>query len=153
TGLQIGGGLDLTSGLIAVKHGKLDVNENEVGPLGEGLGHPDATGDGLKDVVARTAKKVAQDAAPILLVLNDSHALAHAPVFRIGSFSRKLDPLAQGRCTQIPLVHPTLRPRSPAPTAVVAGLGRPIGLACIRSPVATQLNPNILCQTAVPRNG
>src|SRR5262249_35443910 len=103
--LKTGIALDLTRCIVAIEHGKLDVHENKIRPLGKGLGHPIATIDGLEDVVARSAKKVAQDAAQVFLVLNDKDALAHGAVFRnsarVGSSIWKVDPLPSVDSTQM----------------------------------------------------
>src|SRR5215471_9184902 len=66
--LEIGVGLDLPSGLVAVHHRELDVHEDEVGPLGLGLLDPVLTIGRFGHSVARTNQKGAQHVAEINLV-------------------------------------------------------------------------------------
>jgi hypothetical protein len=50
--LEIGTGLDMTGSIVPIKHGKLDVHQNEIGPLGQRLYHARLTVSGLDAPIA-----------------------------------------------------------------------------------------------------
>jgi hypothetical protein len=68
--LEVGVGLDLPCGIVAVSDGKLDIHANELGSLGPGDLHAGLTIGGFGDRVAGTGEEIAQDAAQVFLVLN-----------------------------------------------------------------------------------
>ena len=78
-------GLDLPSSFIAVETRKLDVHENEIGPLGKGFRHSVPAIGGLRNIVTRSGKKIAQNTPQVFLVFHDKNALGHAVTLRISA--------------------------------------------------------------------
>jgi hypothetical protein len=76
--------LDLAGGFVAVDDGKLDVHENEIGPLGSGFRHTVPTVRRPGNVVVRSGEKVAQDAAQVFHDLTSSNSRAISMVITPG---------------------------------------------------------------------
>jgi hypothetical protein len=52
-------------------NGKLDIHEDEIGPLGLGFRHSMPTVRGFDNLVACTGEEIAQNAAPVFLIFDD----------------------------------------------------------------------------------
>jgi hypothetical protein len=64
-------------GLITVDHRHLNVHQDEVGPVGFGLGDTGFPIRGLDDGVTGASEEVAKHATQVFLVVDDEDALAH----------------------------------------------------------------------------
>src|SRR5688572_9462403 len=102
---QIRVGLDPPGRLIAVEHRHLDVHQDEIGPVGLGTCYPGLAVGGLQHRIARAGEEGAQDAAQVLLVLDDEDALGHGTAFpssaRAGSSIWKIEPCPRVDSTQM----------------------------------------------------
>src|SRR5262249_28877132 len=115
--------LDAARRLVAIDHRKVDVHQDQIGPLL--LCQLDALLPvrGLDQLIAGGAQKVAQDGAVVLLVFDDKDALAHAAPLRssvlTGNSTWKVEPRPSSDFTQMrPPCNSTMRLAIARPTPV-----------------------------------